>query len=291
MTKVLVTGATGNNGSLLTPRLASHDDLEVSAFVRDLEKAAFLKDAGVELFLGTFEEPATLKKAVRGQDIVVLITPNSSTAATQASNVLKAAREAGVRKIVRLSVIKAGIDSPTENTRFHGQTDDEILDSGLTYVILRPHFSMQNFFLSAESIATEGAMYWGMGDGKLGMMDMRDVIDSFEKSVISDEFDNQIMTLTGPESISFHDVADIMTVELNRECNYVAVPPAAVEQSLREQLGDQFFAKDMRQYSEAYSDNWGDFTTDGFERMTGHNPRSLAVFCREVFSPALQQGG
>jgi uncharacterized protein YbjT (DUF2867 family) len=288
--KVLVTGATGSIGGQLAPRLAAYGDLEVRAFVRDEGKAANLKAAGAELAVGTFENGEAVRAALDGIDTVVLITAPNPNAADQALTVLNAAKAAGVRKIVRVSALKAAVDGPTDNTRQHGRTDDAIQSSGLTYVILRPHFFMQNLFFAAQTVANDGTMYWGMGDGKLGMIDVRDIVDCVEKCVVSDAYDNQVFNPTGPESISFQDSARSLTEIMGKQVNYVPVPLEAVEQSIREMGMGDWFAKVMRDYSKAYSENWGDFATDDVQRITGQPARSFDAFAREVFVPALGQG-
>ncbi len=72
--KILVTGATGNVGSLLVPNLISLG-ADVRALVRDESKAQGLKDAGVEIVVGDLDKPDTLDAAFRGVDKVFLITP------------------------------------------------------------------------------------------------------------------------------------------------------------------------------------------------------------------------
>ena len=59
-----------------------------------------------------------------------------------------------------------------------------------------------------------------------------------------------------------------------------------VEETLRDSWGT-WGAKVMRDYSKAYSENWGDFTTDDVEKVTGHQSRSFKDFASEVFVPAL----
>lgn len=290
MSKILVTGATGNIGSQLVPRLAAANGVEVRVFVRDEEKAAPLQTAGAELAVGEFEEAAAVAGAVKGIDTVVLITPMHPHAFEQTKAVLSAAKAAGVRKVVRISALKADPDGPTANTRLHGQTDNAIQASGLTYVILRPHLFMQNLFASAQSIAGDGAMYWGMGDGKMGMIDVRDIVDCTEKVTLSDAFDNQILNLTGPESISFHDTAASLSEVLERPVNYVPISLDVVEQSVKDMGWGDWAAGVFRDYSKAYSEGWGDFTTDDVERITGHPARTFDAFAREVFGPALSHG-
>ena len=289
--KILVTGATGNIGSQLVPMLAAGDNIDVRVFVRSEAKAAPLTEAGAEAVIGVFEDAEAVRAAVDGIDTVVLITAPNPDAADQASAVINAAKEAGVRKIVRMSAINAGVDGPTENTRLHGKTDSEIQASGLTYVILRPHFFMQNLFLGAQTIAGDGNMYWGMGDGKLGMIDVRDIVDTLAGAVLSDEFDNQIFSPTGPESISFHEIAATLTDALGNPVNYIPVSLDAVEQTLLEMGMGDWFPKVMRDYSKAYSENWGDYTTDDVQRIAGHPARSFETFASEIFAPALAQSG
>jgi uncharacterized protein YbjT (DUF2867 family) len=289
--KVLVSGATGKIGSQLVPRLAACDDIAVRAFVRNEQKAAPLIASGAELALGAFEDVQAVLAAVDGIDTVVLITIQNPNAADQASAVLAAAKKAGVRKIVRISVFKAAIDGPTDVTRLHGRTDTELKASGLTFTILRPPFFMQNlFFMAARSITSEGKLYFGTGDGKLGMVDLRDIVDCAERSVVSDTYDNEVFTLTGPESISFHDIANRLTNTLGRPVQYVSVPPEAVEQSIRAMGMGDWYAQVMRDLCKAYRENWGDVTTDDVARIAGHSPRSFDAFAREVFAPALNMG-
>jgi uncharacterized protein YbjT (DUF2867 family) len=290
--KVLVTGATGRIGGQLVPRLAGYNDLAVRALVRSAKKAAPLESSGAELALGRLEDAQSVRVALDGIDTVVLITPASPDAADQASSLLAAAKAAGVRKIVRISVFKAAVDGPSGITRLHGRTDAEILESGLTYTVLRPPFFMQNlFFMAADSIAREGRLYFGIGYGRLGMIDLRDIVDCAESCVVSDAYDDQVFTLTGPESIGFHHIAGRLNDILGRPVQYIPVPPEAVERSIRAMGMGEWYAQVMRDLCRAYSENWGDLITDSVARITGRAPRSFDVFAREVMLPALAVAG
>jgi uncharacterized protein YbjT (DUF2867 family) len=77
--------------------------------------------------------------------------------------------------------------------------------SGLSYVILRPNYFIQNVFGSAESIMTSGMMFQGTGDGRLGFIDVRDIADVAVAVLLDHSWDRGIYELTGPASISFHD--------------------------------------------------------------------------------------
>ena len=220
-------------------------------------------------------------------DTLVLITPANPNAADQAGLVLEPAKAAGVRKIVRVSVFKAAVDGPTAVTRLHGRADAEIQAAGLRYVILRPPFFMQNlFFTAVTSIASMGGLFFGTGDGKIGMLDLRDIVDCAEQSVVNDTYDNQIFTLTGPEAISFHDIANRLTTILERPIQYIPVSPESVEQSIRALGMGAWYARVMRDLCVAYSEHWGDITTD--ERGASQRPHASLVrrLCPRAVGPS-----
>jgi uncharacterized protein YbjT (DUF2867 family) len=288
MRHVLVTGATGKIGSQLAPRLAAREDIAVRALVRSAERAAPLEASGVELAPGRLEDCRAVALAMHGIDTLVLITPAGPDAAEQAGAVIGIARRVGVRKIVRISAFKAGLDAPTDIARQHGRTEMEIQASGLTHVILRPPFFLQNLCaLAARGIATEGKLYLGMGEARVGMIDLRDVVDCAEQSVISDAYDDEVLTLTGPESIGCHDLASRLGCILGCAIQYVSVTPEGVRQSVRALGFSDWYAEAMGDYSRAYRAGWGDVTTDHVSRITGRPARSFDAFAREILVPGL----
>ncbi|NNF66765.1 MAG: SDR family oxidoreductase [Gammaproteobacteria bacterium] len=291
MKTILVGGATGNIGSLLVPQLLEAPNVLVRALVRDAAKAKPLADNGAHLYTGAFDEPKSLNTAMHDADTVVLIAPPGPDCVKQNASLIAAAKRAGVRKIVRISAIKSAEDGRTENTRLHGQCDRLLQESGLTYVILRPNYFMQNIFLFLDSIVSDKQFAAGMGDGRLAMIDARDVAESACAAALSDQFDNQIFEISGPASISFHDVADALSDTTGQQINYIAISPDEVKAALLGYGFDEWTANLLREYSAAFGDGWGDLVTGDVELLTGHPPRSIRQFVSEVIGPALSQSG
>ena len=284
---VLVTGANGNIGSQLVPLLAANSGATVRALVRDASKAEALAAAGAEICIGNFEDPASLAAPMQGVDTLVLIAPPGPDCVMQNSAAIAAAADAGIRKVVRISAIKAAEDGRTENTRLHGECDRVLQESGLTYVILRPNFFMQNLFMSLDTINGQNMFVAGMGDGRFAMIDVRDVADAAAAAVTRNDFDDQAVELSGPASISFHDVAEAITDVAGRPIAYVAVSPDDVKAALLDMGMDEWMATLLREYSEAYGDGWGDLETDGVQQLTGQPPRDIQSFVSECLKPAL----
>ncbi len=286
---ILVTGATGAIGSLVVKQLSAQG-VTVRALVRDMAKAEPLQGKGVQLAQGDFDQPESLARALDGVTSVFLLAPPHPDAAGMNERFLDVATKIPTApRIVRLSAIKATPHAPTDTTRNHATADGALQDAGLPYVILRPNYFMQNILGSAASILTSGQMFQGMGDGRIGFIDVRDIADVATAVLLDHSWDYGIYDLTGPASVSFHDVAGELGAALGQAVQYVPVTPEAVRQSIVQMGWGEWAAEMMADYSAAYARGWGDFTTTFVQKIAGHESRSIGQFAREVFVPALRR--
>ena len=275
--KVLVTGATGNTGSLLVPALL-RAGVDVRILVRDEAKAKPLKDLGAEVVLGDLDKPETILPAVKNVDKIYLLTWNGETQLQQAINVIDAAKKSGNPHIVRHSMWGS------ENSRIikQGYKIEEILkESGLPWTILKPTFYMQNTMMAVQTISSDGVIYWDMKDGKLGMIDVRDIADAAFAVITGKGHEGKEYILTGPEAISFNDVAKIFSNVLDTEIKYVSVPGEAALQSMVGMGLPEWIAKGYVELSEGFSENFANSTTRNVEILTGHPSRSFEQFASD----------
>jgi len=236
---------------------------------------------------GDFDDREKLGSNLEGADSVLAITPPNSNAVEQGTNILQAAKDASVSFYLRMSAIGAAADAPTDNGKLHFQSDQEVINSGITYTILRPHFFMQNMFMTVDSIKGEGNFYLGMGEGKLGMIDVRDIADCCVSILVNGGHDNKVYTPTGADSIPFTKAAEIIGIAIGKEVTYVPVSSDAVRQAILDAGWGEWGAQIMVDYSNAYASGWGDFTNNDVETITGKKSRSFQQFVDEVFSHAL----
>lgn len=280
MKTIAVTGATGNVAGGTIQALQGKG-VKLRAIVRNKEKAKPLEAAGVEVRVGDLERPRSLAGLFEGADATFITVPAGPRAPEQASNALWAARQGGVKHVVRLSAFGAAHDAPTVNSRLHALSDAELTHSGLKYTILKPHFYMQNLMGSAASIKGKGAFYWAMGSGKVGLIDTRDICEVAAHVLTTSGHDNKTYTLTGPTSIDMNAVAAALGRALGKPLRYVAIPLEAQDQALFSVGLDEWMVTMFGDYMNAYSRNWGDTTTDEVPRLLGRPARSIDDFARD----------
>ncbi|TDN70018.1 SDR family oxidoreductase [Paraburkholderia sp. BL10I2N1] len=277
---ILVTGATSAISAEVIKGLVAAN-AKVRALVRNPEKGDSLARSGIDIVVGDLEKPQTLDAVFAGVDTAFMLTPPGPRAPEQGSNALWAARQAGVRRIVRLSAFGAAHNAPTINGRLHALSDAELIASGLSYTILKPHFFMQNLLMAARSVAEQGILPLPMGNGRMGMIDTRDIASFAARVLMSDGHANVSYTLTGPASISMDETACALASVLAKPVRYQDVPLDAALRNMAEMGFDDFTLNVLHDYFVAYSGNWGDVVTDDILRVTGAPARTVAEFARD----------
>lgn len=276
----LVTGATSAISAEIIRQLRSAG-MHVRALVRKKEKAAQLSETGVDVVIGDLDKPETLSEAFSGIDKAFILTPPSDRAPAQFSNALWAAKQAGVKHVFRLSAFGAGHDAPTINGRHHGLSDSELMASGLSWTIIRPHFFIQNLLMAAEGVIKDSTLYFALGEGRMGMIDIRDIATFVAQLLKSTGHEGKIYTITGPDSVSMNDVAAALSAMLGREVRYQPVSIKDALEELKTKGADQYTLNVLHDYFKEYSLNWGDVITDEFRNVTGSEPRSLNEALRD----------
>lgn len=279
---VLITGAAGTVSTALLDRLEGVD-VHVRAMVRTSSRTKELRDRGVETVVGDLDDAHTLPPAFDGVDDVWLLTPNGPRAPENNMNALQAAREAGVRRIVRLSAIGAARDAPNRSGRLHALSDWETEACGMQWTILRPCWFMQNLFNEAGNIAASDAFLLNMGSARLGMIDARDVAECAARILLEDpeQHDRQTYTLTGPRAVTFDEVAGALSVAVGRPVQYLSVSVDAQRKALLAYGVSKWIVDMVEEYAQAYAAGWGNFTTDSVSRLLGRPPRDIVDFARD----------
>jgi uncharacterized protein YbjT (DUF2867 family) len=276
----LVVGATGTTGSQVVSALLRREE-RVRILCRSSERAYRLIEIGAEVVAGDLDEPTSLPSAFADVSSVFLVTSVNPRAATQAMNAIEAARSAGVQHLVRYSAAKASAESPSLSSRDHARVEDALSTTGLPFTIVRTHFFMQNLLHSATAIESDSAIYMPLKNGRLAMVDVRDVSEAVAKVLVDGSHLSETLTMTGPDSISISQAAAIVSSVIGREVRYIDVSLEETRQTLLAAGLDEYLVNEYIVYYRAFAEGLGDFISDDFERVTGRQPRSFAEFAAD----------
>lgn len=268
---VLVTGATGNVGSHAVRELRARGE-SVRAFVRDPAKATRVLGEDVELAVGDFADPDSLRAALAGADRVFLSSGDGPRKVADEAAVVDAAAAAGAELIVKASTLAAEVSSPLPPLDWNARSEAHLRRSGVPFVILASGFYMTNLLMP-------GAFTAPAGRGRIAMIDPRDVAAVGAVALTSDGHAGASYRLTGPEAISYEQAAAAMSAE------YVDVPPEAAATGLAEAgLPEWLVTHLVGMYALIRDDAFAE-TTDTVRAVTGGDPRSIADFARYVGGP------
>ncbi len=255
---------------------------EVRALVRSESKAEALRDQGVEVFIGDFTDDAVLDQAIAGVDRIFSLTPPNADQVEQANAITAAAQRSPTKPhVVLLSGWKSSTSAPAVVSAQHGEIDVVLRASGLPVTFLKPTFFMQNTLMGASSVGDQGNLYHAIGDGRLGMIDARDVADVAVEVLTSDGHEGKGYTLTGPESITHAQLAEQLSEVVGKDVKAVNVPAEAAEQSMIDMGFPEWIAGALAEYSVVFSNNYGDFVTDDVQNITGNPARTFLEFARD----------
>ncbi len=228
---ILVTGATGTVGHHVVKELVAMGE-RVRALVRDPARTESIRLRGVEFIKGNLDDPATLGDALEGVDRAFLLTAFGERQVEQERSFVAAAAKAGTRHVVKLSALGARPDSPLRLGRAHAAMEKQLEESGLAWTHLRPNTFMQYLLAEASTIRERGEIRAPMKDGKVSLVDARDVALVAATVLNERGHERRIYELTGPEALTYARCAEEFSIASGRPVKYVDCPPAELRETL-----------------------------------------------------------
>jgi uncharacterized protein YbjT (DUF2867 family) len=278
---IVVTGSTGTIGSELV-RLLVTTGTELRAIYRDIRQTWAAPN--VTWVRADLDDPRQLQTALDGSERLFLLTGNAGDFARTQVAVVRAAQEAGVRHIVKLSALGASDHSRSGIARAHWVVEQALLAGRVPWTLLRPHAFMQNWLVDhAETVRAEGAIYAPIGDGRVPFIDTRDIAAvAAEVLLHPDEHAGKKYVLTGPEAVSYHEVAAALSDATGRPVTYrpISMDEARarfVARGIEPDLIDAMLA--IAAYQKAGGPT--SVVSPTVERLLGRPPRTIRDFARD----------
>jgi len=227
MSKILVTGSTGNVGSRLVRELLARGQ-SVRAFTRSGDRSRF--DPKVEVVAGDFTDLSSLRKALDGVSQMYLLSAGEDLEQHEA-NAIEAAKGARLELLVKHSVAGAQYKA-TDFPRWHRAGEERIEQSGIPYVFLRPASFASNALYWADSIKSQGAVYGALGDAALPVIDPEDIAAVAAVVLTSPGQPGKVYELSGPEPLTSEQQVNILAEVVGRPLKYVNVPDQAAREAM-----------------------------------------------------------
>jgi uncharacterized protein YbjT (DUF2867 family) len=283
---ILVTGSTGNIGSQVLAHLQGQG-AEIRALTRSPEKARLA--AGVTAVKGDLADVGSLRAALSGVSTLFLMVPNVEDELTQAMLAMNAARDAGVKGIVYLSVFKSEgyVDVP----HFTGKHAVErmIEEGSLPVTVLRPAYFIQNDLRQKDALLTQGVYGMPIGGKGISMVDTRDIGAAAASELLRRErsvtpLGSEAYNLVGPDSLTGAGLAAIWGEVLGRSIRYGGDDLEVLEQRMKA-FGPAWHAYDIKLMFRRYQTDGAVATAADVSRLTsllGRSPRSYRGFAQEA---------
>ena len=278
---ILITGATGRSGKVAAQQLAAKG-IKVRALVRNPDKAADLRAAGVEIAIGDAGDAAAVRAALAGVTKIAIILPNGEKQLALEKHLTDRAAEAGVAQIVKVSSPEAvpGTKNPVHIV--HLESEEHVRRSGRPWTMVRPSFYMQNFLGAGASIKAEGKFYFPFGNrGAAVLSDSRDTGFFVAHVLTTPGHEGKSYDITSPDKLSFGQAAEVFTKELGRKVEYVPMDPAAYKARLGKVLTSQWHLDAVCDMFAEIAAGYVSHVTDTFQKVTGRAPISFAQFIRD----------
>ena len=275
---ILVTGATGRVGRQVVDQLVKRG-APVRVLTRDPSKAEF--PAGVEVVQGDLLDIGSLRAAFDGISSLFLLNAVTGDEFTQAILTLNTAREAGVKRVVYLSVIHADrfVNVPHFAVKFGAER--MLQQMGFSATVLRPSYFIDNDQTIKDVVLNRGVYPMPIGSKGLAMVDTRDIaevaaIELLRRDQAPATLPNETINLVGPDTLTGPEVAAIWSDALGRPVVYGGDDPTGFEQNLAGFM-PKWMAYEMRLMAER-------FVSDGMLPEAGDVERLVKILGRPLHS-------
>ncbi len=278
---IIVTGAGGTVGGEVLGQLREKG-VPVRAAFHSEDKAKAARDKGIEAVTLDLGDEESLQKAFEGCERLFLLGPNAPNQTELEKNAVEAARSAGIKHIVKLSVMAADQEEYLLG-KIHREGEKAIEASGLDWTFIRANSFMQNTInYSGATIKEQSAIYSATGDKEISHVDVRDIAAVAVAALTEDGHASKAYDLNGPEALSYDDVTAQLSTALGREIKHIDIPLEHLRGAMLEQHMPEFMVDNLVDLERYYSEGNAAADHNDIKAVTGKEPRTFSDFAREM---------
>ncbi len=280
---ICVTGAGGTVGREVVTQLESAKAPFRAAYFSN-EKAEAARARGINAVILDYNRPESLRAVFHGCDQLFLLGPNVLNQSELERNAIEAAKAAGVRHIVKQSVMGAGEESYSL-AKVHRPVEKAVESSGLAWTFLRPSSFMQNVVTyMGETIKAEGTFYSASGEAKISHVDVRDIAAVALKALTEPNHEGKAYTVTGPEALTYDELASELSKVLGRSISHINLSPSDLKNGMLAEGMPEEIADRMLDLERYYREDQASRITNDIKQVTGRDPRRFVQYARDCSS-------
>lgn len=289
---ILVTGATGHFGKATINFLLQKDlpASSIAALVRDEAKAADLKEKGILIKTGDYDNYASLVAAFKGVDKLLLVSSNDiANRSNQQINAVKAAKEAGVPYILYTSFERKNETSSSPIAfiaQSHIDTEKAIKESGLAYTIFRNNLYMDFIPVFIGEKVLETGIFWPAGETKSAVVLREDMAEAAANVLTSEGHAGKEYAISNPENISFHDVAAQISKATGKKVAYTSPDQELYKATLSQAGVPAEYVGMFAAFGEAIKQGEFETSSSDLEKLLGRKAVSTNEYLQQVYSSA-----
>jgi len=276
--ELLITGATGNVGSLVVKSLLM-DGIKPRIMVRDCSKAETLFRGQVDVEIGDFSDAASMQAAFKGASTVLLIT--SGPALTEYDRAAAAAAKiAGVKHLVKLSSFDA--EHQVGTGVWHARGEAAIRDSSIPFTFVRPSGFMSNALWWAASIKRHGVVRSSTGAGRIAFIHPRDIAAVTATVLLArGKYLGETLPITGPEPLSYAEMADKIGHAIGKPIGFEQLSEEETRNQQRSWGAEPAMVEARLSIFRAIREGRLQHVTGTVERILGRKPLDFDTWAKE----------
>ncbi len=288
---ILVTGSTGQFGSstieyLLTNGISSTN---IVALVREKERATSLKEKGITLRVGDYEDKSSLINAFQGIEKLLFVSGSDVLRrSAQHQNVVEAAKEAGVQHIIYTSFQG---NNETESSAIwlvaesHLKTEFWLKESGISYTILKNSLYMD--FIPAfigENVLNSGMIFFPAETGKVGAVLRSELAEATANIICGSNHEGKTYCFTNLETFSYKQIADHLSFITGKKITYLSPTPDEYKKTLTEYGVPIEYISLFSSFAVAQANGELDTVSSDLNQILGRKPTGINTFLNQVYS-------